>query len=171
MGRKNAKSKRISTINPIKIETWYNASRRILSPSKIGSMQNFSRDKQFGGNRGRKPFGDRQSSGPREMFDATCAECGNNCKIPFMPRQGKPVYCSNCFEKVEADRDRDGEGRAPRSNNFDHPRFDRPNFDKPNFVRRDKPAAPTVNLYEVNQKLDALSEKLDQVLHALTHQE
>lgn len=106
-------------------------------------------------------------SGPREMFDAVCSECGNHCQIPFRPSQGKPVYCSNCFEKVEADRDREHGNDRPR---FDKPRFDRPNFDRPNFVRRDKPAAPTVNLYEVNQKLDALNEKLDQVLHMLTHE-
>lgn len=36
--------------------------------------------------------------GEREMYEATCAECGQVCKIPFKPREdGRPVYCSNCF--------------------------------------------------------------------------
>ncbi len=36
----------------------------------------------------------------REYFDATCAECGNACKVPFQPTEGKPVYCSDCFAKM-----------------------------------------------------------------------
>ncbi len=31
------------------------------------------------------------------MYEAVCDNCGNNCKIPFQPIGGKPVYCSNCF--------------------------------------------------------------------------
>ena len=33
----------------------------------------------------------------REMFDAVCAECGRETKVPFRPRLDKPVYCSECF--------------------------------------------------------------------------
>ena len=33
----------------------------------------------------------------REMFDATCANCGKECKVPFKPREDRPVYCSECF--------------------------------------------------------------------------
>ena len=35
--------------------------------------------------------------GPREMFSATCSNCGNEAKVPFRPTSGKPVYCSDCF--------------------------------------------------------------------------
>lgn len=35
----------------------------------------------------------------REMYDAVCAECGKNCKVPFQPRDDRPVYCSDCFSK------------------------------------------------------------------------
>lgn len=31
------------------------------------------------------------------MFDVTCDECKNSCRVPFQPREDKPVYCSNCF--------------------------------------------------------------------------
>jgi len=41
-------------------------------------------------------FGNR-SSGPREMFTATCSSCGREAKVPFRPTNGKPVYCSDCF--------------------------------------------------------------------------
>lgn len=33
----------------------------------------------------------------REMYDAVCAECGNETQVPFKPRLEKPVYCSDCF--------------------------------------------------------------------------
>jgi CxxC-x17-CxxC domain-containing protein len=35
----------------------------------------------------------------REMFSATCSECGNEARVPFRPRGDKPVYCSDCFSK------------------------------------------------------------------------
>jgi len=35
--------------------------------------------------------------GQREMFDAVCADCGRSCKVPFQPRNDRPVYCSDCF--------------------------------------------------------------------------
>jgi CxxC-x17-CxxC domain-containing protein len=35
----------------------------------------------------------------REMSDAICAECGKPCKVPFQPREDRPVYCSDCFSK------------------------------------------------------------------------
>jgi CxxC-x17-CxxC domain-containing protein len=35
--------------------------------------------------------------GPREMFSATCSNCGKEAQVPFQPTSGKPVYCSDCF--------------------------------------------------------------------------
>ena len=35
---------------------------------------------------------------PREMHKATCGDCGNECEIPFEPRNDRPVYCSDCFK-------------------------------------------------------------------------
>lgn len=46
--------------------------------------------------------GDRGFSGnraPREMFPAVCDECGKETEVPFQPTAGKPLYCSDCFEK------------------------------------------------------------------------
>ena len=36
--------------------------------------------------------------GQREMFSATCSQCGKEARVPFQPRGDKPVYCSSCFE-------------------------------------------------------------------------
>ena len=38
---------------------------------------------------------------PREMFDAVCADCGKACKVPFQPREDRPVYCSDCFARMK----------------------------------------------------------------------
>jgi len=36
----------------------------------------------------------------REMYPAVCAECGKETEVPFEPREGRPVYCSECYAKV-----------------------------------------------------------------------
>ncbi len=33
----------------------------------------------------------------REMFQATCSQCGKVAEVPFQPRGDKPVYCRDCF--------------------------------------------------------------------------
>mgnify|MGYP002801545311 CR=1 FL=1 len=46
----------------------------------------------------------KANGGRREMFDAVCAECGKPCKVPFQPREDRPVYCSECFAKMKEER-------------------------------------------------------------------
>ena len=40
-----------------------------------------------------------RGGGDRQMYDAICAGCGVQCKVPFQPRSDRPVYCSDCFRK------------------------------------------------------------------------
>ena len=40
----------------------------------------------------------------RQYFDAICASCGCETKVPFEPRGDRPVYCNECFEKVRGSR-------------------------------------------------------------------
>ncbi len=40
----------------------------------------------------------------REMYDAVCADCGAPTKVPFLPRNDKPIYCSACYAKHRAQR-------------------------------------------------------------------
>lgn len=35
----------------------------------------------------------------RQMYSAVCAECGTETQVPFEPREGRPVYCSRCYDK------------------------------------------------------------------------
>jgi CxxC-x17-CxxC domain-containing protein len=125
-------------------------------------MRNFNNNRS-GGQRsdrrssGRGNFGSRDSR-PSEMHDAVCAECGKDCRIPFFPRSGKPVFCSDCFEKQN----------SQGGNNSYNDR--RPSFSDRSDRRDSKPRSdrPQVNYKEqfeiVNSKLDkvlSLLEKMD----------
>ncbi|MBN1367340.1 MAG: zinc-ribbon domain containing protein [Dehalococcoidales bacterium] len=39
--------------------------------------------------------------GRRQMYPAVCAQCGKETEVPFEPRSGRPVYCSDCYSKVK----------------------------------------------------------------------
>jgi len=52
--------------------------------------------RSFGGNRG---GGFNRDSGPREMHKAVCADCKQDCEVPFKPTEGKAVYCKECYQK------------------------------------------------------------------------
>lgn len=51
----------------------------------------------------------QQNQGGREklLYEATCADCLKSCKVPFMPRENRPVYCPACFAIRKA-------GHAPK---------------------------------------------------------
>ena len=38
-----------------------------------------------------------RNNGEREMFDTVCAECGAPTRVPFIPKNDRPIYCSDCF--------------------------------------------------------------------------
>jgi CxxC-x17-CxxC domain-containing protein len=38
----------------------------------------------------------------RELFKATCSQCGGVAEVPFQPRTGRPVYCRDCFSSQQA---------------------------------------------------------------------
>ena len=44
----------------------------------------------YGGGGGARP--------PRQMFQVTCSECGQQTEVPFKPTEGRPVYCRNCYQ-------------------------------------------------------------------------
>ena len=41
----------------------------------------------------------RQDFGPPVMHKAICADCKQDCEVPFKPIEGKPVYCKECYPK------------------------------------------------------------------------
>lgn len=75
--------------------------------SDYGSSRGGYGDSSYGGRSGGYSSGGGygsssrggSSSGTRQMFKATCADCGTTTEVPFEPRQGRPVYCRDCFER------------------------------------------------------------------------
>ena len=53
-----------------------------------------------GGNYG---GGGGYSDAPRQMYPATCANCGKETEVPFQPRGTRPVYCRDCFKTMAPD--------------------------------------------------------------------
>jgi CxxC-x17-CxxC domain-containing protein len=34
----------------------------------------------------------------RQMYPATCSECGTETTVPFQPTGDRPIYCRDCFQ-------------------------------------------------------------------------
>jgi CxxC-x17-CxxC domain-containing protein len=49
-------------------------------------------------------YGSGSYGSSRKMFPVVCAECGKETEVPFEPREGRPVYCSDCYRKVRLNR-------------------------------------------------------------------
>ena len=54
-----------------------------------------------------------------ESTTVTCADCGTECQIPFVPRTNRPVYCSDCFRQNKPqDSGNDTYSRDDRSSRY-----------------------------------------------------
>jgi CxxC-x17-CxxC domain-containing protein len=62
---------------------------------------------------------DRPRNEDRRMYDATCAECGQHCQVPFQPKPGRDIFCSDCFGSNDK-RERAFVPEAPKSVNYDN---------------------------------------------------
>ncbi|MFQ5496815.1 MAG: CxxC-x17-CxxC domain-containing protein, partial [Nitrosopumilus sp.] len=63
--------------------------------NKISSSFRYSRNDR----------GSRYSRDDRreESATVTCADCGTECTVPFVPRTDRPVYCNDCFRQNKPD--------------------------------------------------------------------
>ena len=76
-------------------EQSFYAERGFVPPSRCVSCRaNRRAERQVSGD-------DRssQSSAPRQLYPAVCADCGRETMLPFEPRTGRPVYCRDCFAR------------------------------------------------------------------------
>ena len=108
----------------------------------------FNRDNRSGGGGrsfGRRRFDDRGAD--RQMFKATCSNCGKECEVPFKPTGSKPVYCRDCFRTMKGDSSRT---------------YDRGSR-KPSFDNGDR--SSTYPQYK--EQFEALNAKLDKILKLL----
>lgn len=40
----------------------------------------------------------------RKMFPAICTQCGKSTEVPFEPREGRAVFCRDCYTAVKVSR-------------------------------------------------------------------
>jgi len=91
--------------------------------------------------------------GQVSMHSAICAECGKSCEVPFAPKNGKPVYCKECFGNRGGGFDDRSE---KRSFNNDRPAFrPAPSFEQPR------------NDGDIKRRLEALDYKLDKLTRSV----
>ena len=48
---------------------------------------------------------EKKSKDSGELYTTVCANCGGEARVRFQPTEGRPVYCSDCFEKMRAQRE------------------------------------------------------------------
>lgn len=85
-------------------QEFYASKGFVNEPTRCPSCRQ-ARKQQMGSGGSREDRGPRPamvSSGPRERvsYKVTCANCGQETTVPFVPRGTKPVYCSNCFDQM-----------------------------------------------------------------------
>ena len=73
----------------------FHASRGYEDPKRCPACRQ-ARRASLGGGRGGGGYG---GGGSATMHEATCASCAGVARVPFEPRQDRPVYCSDCFSK------------------------------------------------------------------------
>lgn len=118
--------------------------------------------RRFGGrNSGGRSFGGGRDFGNRDMHRATCAACGKDCEVPFMPSGDRPVYCSNCFESR---RNEDGNSRGPAGRNFTRPNFEER---RPYSSGGDRGNTRGNDNSEFTEQIKNLNFKLDRILRIL----
>lgn len=126
----------------------------------FGGKPKFGGDRNNTNRSGGGKFGGGKPGGqPAEMFKAECSTCHKTCSLPFKPSTDKPVYCSDCFAKKNADRERE-EGRSSNSGRNENkaPRSERsPRHDRPQ-------AQPNYELTAMKRQLETIEARLNRIL-------
>ncbi len=81
--------------------------RREEVEDKVARWSGFIRDEESGEYRKEESATENGRNGNgkervdnREMWDAICAACGTNIRVPFQPDPSRPTYCKDCLLKV-----------------------------------------------------------------------
>jgi CxxC-x17-CxxC domain-containing protein len=107
-----------------------------------------------GGGRGFGGGRPTRNDGPREMFKTVCSSCGKNVKFHLNQQMEKPVYCSECFDRISPRTDRQS-SRPERSERND----------KRSLSFQDRPQTPRV---DYGAQFESLNAKMDKLITLLT---
>lgn len=113
-----------------------------------------SEDKSSYGSRDRSSKSYRSAN--QAMFKATCANCGNECEVPFKPSGSRPILCSNCFKSSKSEYSNNSENR----------------FTKKSYGNDKNLKINTLNdsrIDDLKTQINALSNKLDRIFDLLKY--
>lgn len=114
------------------------------------SAMAYNRDRGNRSGGGNRSFANpRFNNDRKEMFSATCANCGKQCEVPFRPTGNKPVLCRECFQ-------------SNRGSDFQ--RTERRSFDRQSSNRDEN----RNNVPDYTAQFDMLNAKMDKILNLLT---
>jgi len=83
----------------------------------------------------------------REMYAATCKDCGKACEVPFQPTPDRPAFCQACFDKRKQARAQKGNGQKSQP----QPKHQSQQQTSPSQA-------------DVSRRIDALNSKLDRLI-------
>jgi len=102
-----------------------------------------------------------------ESTIVTCADCGDECTIPFVPRTNKPVYCSDCFRQNKPqDSSNDRYSRDDRGSRYSSSREYARNDSRSKNQRSDKFLRKQENYFSggSDKFFETIKEKLYEIL-------
>lgn len=102
------------------------------------------------------------------MHQAICSQCGKDCQVPFRPTGDKPVYCSDCYEKLANNSNSwsYGNGRPQRPSYGDRNRGENRSFSN----NRDFGGNRSFNKPTDNRQMEMVAKKLDRIIELLEGQ-
>ena len=83
----------------------------------------------------------------REMYAATCKDCGKACEVPFQPTPDRPAFCQACFDKRKQARAQKGNGQKSQP--------------QPKHQSQQQTSSSQA---DVSRRIDALNSKVDRLL-------
>jgi len=87
-------------------------------PQERSGGSRFNRGSSYGRNdRGSRFSESSRNDRPKELTTVTCSDCGNECQIPFKPKDDRPVYCRDCFQNHKP-QERSGGSRFNRGSSY-----------------------------------------------------
>jgi CxxC-x17-CxxC domain-containing protein len=137
-------------------------------------MKDFKKSGKFGGKPGGNKFGKKSFGKPSfgggerggrggdrvQLFDATCAKCGNACQVPFRPTGERPVFCRDCFNGGK--RQTAPDGRESRSNNFERREI------APIQSSFNRPQERDTRIDDLKRQIETMNTKLDTIVRMMT---
>ncbi len=58
-----------------------------------------------------------RTGGLTKMYPAKCVNCGKEISVPFEPKEGKPIYCKECLNKIKVGELKAGKGFYDKNQN------------------------------------------------------